>query len=119
MNILRNFFPYSVVFLVLLFACTSFYRFLVLQDYVVAYEGECDPVTESCFIGCDDESCTSEYYYSTIERHSREIYALCGPNILECEAAQTCNTGSGFCSVTYCDPEVDGRESCTLPNEDI
>ena len=90
----------------------SYYRFIAQHDYLVAYEAECDPTAESCFIGCEDDACTEEYYYALIERHAADVYAACGPDITDCAAASACHAGDRACSVTYCDPETDGEEAC-------
>lgn len=112
MSIIRNFFPYIIVALLILLACGSYYRFMVLNDYIVSYEGECDPYAESCFVGCEDDECSAEYYYSIIERHADEVLKLCGTNVLECEAAFECQENVDLCAITYCDPQADGEDSC-------
>lgn len=81
----------------------SFYRFVILKDYLVAYEGECDPETESCFVGCEDDECLEFYYHSVIERKANEIYSLCGPDISECNEAYFCPETESNCSIYYCD----------------
>lgn len=119
MPLLKNFFFYTVLALLILLACASYYRFIVIDDYLVSYEAACATETESCFIGCDDDACSSEYYYSLIERPASEVFALCGENVLECEAANFCEGGSGTCTVTYCDPEMDGENACAVISNDL
>ncbi len=116
---LKNFLPITLTVLLLLLMSTSYYRFIVLSDYLVSYEVECDPERSSCFIGCEDDECTTQYYYFLVERHAAEIRDMCGDSIVDCEPAQNCNNGSGICAITYCDPEIDGTEACTLISEDV
>lgn len=104
---------YTLLPALLLILSISFYRFIVVADYNVEYEGECDPVTQSCFVGCEDEECTEEYYYSIIERHAIDIRNQCGPDITECAAAQICLEGEVGCEILYCDSEsLPEDESC-------
>ena len=110
----------SIFVLLLLLAGGSYLRFVVLHDYLVSYEGECDPYTESCFIGCDDDACEDVYYYTEIERRAPELYAECGKNILECDVAYECQADDTTCSVTYCDPVTAEADSCeTLTYTDV
>lgn len=99
-----------VLLLLLLLIAGAYVRFMVQHDYLVAYEVDCDPETHSCFVGCEDNECTETYDYKVIERHAAEIEALCGENVLECDAAQSCQPDVPICTVTYCD-------STTNPDE--
>ena len=92
--------------------CGSYYRFIVLHEYTVAYEGDCDPYSQSCFYDCEDEECTAEYYYSIIERQADEVLSLCGPDITDCDAAYECQSDVRHCSITFCEPEIDGEDAC-------
>lgn len=112
----KHFFSIIICILLLLLLCASFYRFVLLEDYLVSYEIACDPSTESCFIGCEDESCDDIYYYSIMERQAAEINALCGPNILECEAAQLCQENVEYCDIRYCDATTGDEECSDLNN---
>lgn len=99
---------YTLIPILILTVATSYYRFMVLYDYIAAYEGECDPYTESCFVGCEDEDsvfgeCNSEYYYTKIQRNAHDLIALCGESIVGCEMASVCTAGEEKCSVTFCD----------------
>jgi hypothetical protein len=58
----QHFFSVILVILLAFVTLVSYARFFVLDDYIVMYEGDCDPYTESCFIGCEDDECTEEYY---------------------------------------------------------
>jgi len=92
-------------------ASASYYRFVVLHDYTVGYEGDCDPAVEYCYIGCEDDECTEEYFYSYITRPADELRALCGPDITDCDEAYECKDGDSKCSIEFCDPSYD--EECS------
>lgn len=117
----QHFFSVTLVTLLVLIAIASYMRFMVLNDYVVAYEGDCDPYTESCFIGCEDDECTEEYYYATIQKYAPNVEAQCGPDITDCDTAYECQPEDGdHCEITYCDPATDGEEACeTLTEADL
>ncbi len=101
----------------MLVIAASYFRFFVLQDYLIAYEGHCDPITHSCYVWCEDlnndDSC---FYYSVIERQAYEIAKKCDLDLSECDAAYKCQEDVAICSIHYCDPSVDGEESCDIIN---
>lgn len=106
MHFKKYFLIYTIVPFLILVSAASYYRFMVLNDYMVSYEGVCDPLTEHCFIGCEDEECSIEYYYTEIRRHAVDIYNLCGNDISDCDAAQSCSLSDRACSITHCDVTV-------------
>jgi hypothetical protein len=106
MHFLKHILLYILLPLLVLTIVTSYYRFAILHDYTVSYEGVCDPELFSCFTGCEDDECTSIYYYSSIERDAASLAALCGDDISDCDAANSC-LSDGDCRITYCDPNVD------------
>ena len=109
----QHFFSLSLVLLLVLTIGASYVRFMVLKDYTVAFEGECDPYYETCFIGCEDDDCTKEYFYSKVERGAQNLEAQCGTDITDCVAAHKClPQENGNCEIAYCDPIVDGDDSC-------
>lgn len=106
--------------LVILVAIISYVRFVVAQDYFVTYEGECDPYTQSCYIGCEDDECISEYYYSIIEKYVPDLYEQCGPDITNCAEANVCLPSDGDdCRITFCDPEIEACEELTRADYDL
>lgn len=108
-----HFFSLSIIVLLLLLLGGSYVRFVVMSDYLITFEGECDPYTESCYEGCEDEACSEIYYYNLIERHAAETFNRCGTgNVLECDAAWECQDDAEDCSITYCDQEIDGSDTC-------
>lgn len=105
----NSIFFYIIVLSIISIGVVSYYRFIVNNDYIVSYEGSCDPVTENCFKGCEDETCTEEYYYTNVQKYAADLYAQCGGDITECEAAAMCFSGDRNCTVEYCDLEKDGE----------
>lgn len=97
----------ALIPLLLISLFLSYNRFVVENDYVVAYEGDCDPATESCFVGCEDDACAEQYYYTTIEKHAAELREVCGTDITDCEEAYSCQETDAYCEVTYCDASTD------------
>lgn len=104
----RYFLTITLLPLLVLALSASYYRFVVLKDYMVTYEAECDPYTEQCFIYCEDEECEEIFYYKYLTRQASEIYLQCGSDITECEAATSCSEEIA-CEVTYCE---DDPENC-------
>lgn len=94
---------YGLIFFIILSGSVSYYRFLVKHDYVVSYEGACDPTQKRCFIGCKDDECTKTYYYSHMQKYAPDLYAECGENVIGCEAANACLSSDRNCSVVYCE----------------
>lgn len=103
---------YACVPLLILAGILSYHRFIVSYDYLVEYEGECDPAVESCYVGCEDETCAEVYYYTNVTKHAADLYAACGPDITDCTEASICLPNDRVCEVAYCDPEEAADESC-------
>lgn len=98
---------FTTILLVVLMASASFYRFITLEDYLVHYEGACDPYTETCFETCLDDACTDVLYHTYVERHAAYLGALCGEDVTSCDAANTCQEHETQCTVWYCDQSAD------------
>jgi hypothetical protein len=80
---------------------------------MVEYEVECDPLSQACFVGCEDEDCTEEYYYSIVEKYADTVLKQCGLDITDCEQASVCLPDEqSTCSITLCNPDV-GEECYT------
>ncbi|KKR41869.1 hypothetical protein A2356_03740 [Candidatus Nomurabacteria bacterium RIFOXYB1_FULL_39_16] len=109
----KNFFPYILILLTIAVGITSYSRLFINQDYLVEYEGECDPIIEECFVGCEDDECTEEYYYTQIIKYAPDLYKQCGKDITDCESANICLPDDKICSITYCDIETD-KDICEL-----
>ncbi len=102
----------SLLTLLILTISASYYRFVVSLDFLVTYEIDCDPETENCFIGCEDEECTAEYYFSEIERGAQWLETMCGADITNCEIMNSCTDTEEYCIVTRCDA-VDTPDDCS------
>lgn len=111
----HNVFFYLIALFLVLTAAASYYRFIVLSDFMVSYEVDCSPYNSSCFVGCEDDGCESEYYYKLITRQASEIEGLCGQDITDCEAAQSCQATALDCSVSFCSPDI---RDCDRINEE-
>lgn len=114
-NFRNHFFLYVIVTLIFIVGVFSYYRFMIKQDYMVGYEGVCDPATNTnkCFEGCNDDACTEKYYYSKMVKYAPDLYKECGEDITDCESASSCLPGDQGCSVTYCNSEVNG-DTCAV-----
>lgn len=114
----KHFFAYTLVLFTTLAVGATYYRFMVTYDYLVSYEGDCDPYTQDCFLYCEDETCSDPFYYSIIERHAAEIRTLCGKDVTTCDEAYICQESVEICSFTYCDPLINEGECEMLTEED-
>jgi hypothetical protein len=117
LNIREYFFYYLLLVIILITGVFSYLRFIVRHDYIVYYEGECDPALMSCFVGCKDDECTEKYYYSEVQKYTPDLLRECGVFIDDCAGANVCLPTDQKCSITYCDSEVDGGD-CALPTLD-
>lgn len=93
--------------LCILFVSASYVRFVVTEDYLVSYEISCDPEEQPCYVGCEDEECTTEYYYSVVEKHATELEKQCGNNIVDCPKAGLCLPEDVSCTISTCDPSIE------------
>jgi len=94
---------------------TSYYRYVIAQDFMVTYEIDCDPTSTYCYIGCEDDDCTEEYFYQEVERYAATLLEFCGEDITDCEASYTCMTNEADCYVTSCNAG-DSPDECAGPN---
>lgn len=119
----NNFLSLILTILFVLLAASSYLRFVHNYDYMVTYEADCNPATESCFVGCEDEECTSKYYYKYIYKYAANLYQQCGIDITDCSDAQIClPTEQDMCYFKYCDPAIDEcsfNEAVSLDTENI
>jgi hypothetical protein len=103
----NNFLRYVLLALSVIVIALSFQRFVLSGDYIVEYEGACDPATESCFLACETEDCADTYYHSWVRKHHNDVFAACGPDVSECDAASVCQPTDTQCTIVYCDASVD------------
>lgn len=117
-NFRNYFFFYTLVGFVFLAGIFSYNRFMIRQDYMVWYEGSCDPIISAtkCFQGCADDACTEVYYYSKMLKYAPDLYRECGKDITDCESANSCLPGNRQCSVTYCDSKIEG-DTCAAETD--
>ena len=113
LNFRNYFFSIILITLIIVVGVISYYRFIVKHDYIVGYEGVCDPTTEKCFVGVDDTS-GKEYYYSKVQKYEPDLYKECGKDITDCKDASVCLPSDRKCSITYCDSKIDGS-ACDIP----
>jgi hypothetical protein len=120
MKFKENISLYIIVLFTILFLASSFFRFVVTNDYVVAYEISCEPTTNDCFVGCEDEECTAQYYFAEIRKNAGNLQRQCGNDITDCESAHQCLPYEiSTCSIIYCDLTTDGEDCETLVEESL
>ncbi len=115
----KNFFSITLTTLVVLFVSASYFRFVVVQDYHVTYEVSCDPSQASCFVGCEDDECTTEYFYAIVDKYAHDIVAECGTSVADCELANSCQANNRYCTIEYCDSDAEGVSCSSSVNNDI
>ena len=117
-NFRNHFFLYVIVTLIFIVGVFSYHRFIIKQDYIVGYEGVCDPAvnTSKCFEACDDDACTEKHYYLKMVKYAPDLRKECGEDITDCESANSCLPDDHDCSAVYCDPEVEGDTCATETN---
>jgi hypothetical protein len=113
-----NILTYFLLLLIIVVGAISYYRFIMVGDYMVGYEGKCDPTTGKCFMSCEDDACTKINYYSEMQKYEPDLYGECGEDITDCEAANVCLPSDRKCSITYCDKNANNNDSvCQTPTE--
>lgn len=119
-------FFWGMALLIVLSVSASYYRFMVLHDYVVEAQIDCDPTFESCFVWeCDpsiEGECTGNedddtWYYKYAYRNAKNI-TDCEDGDMTCQF--TCTSGGeDECAEVLCTSEsivtydIDGE--CTNP----
>jgi hypothetical protein len=102
----------------------TFYRYVILNNYLVEGFADCSPVEESCFVyQCDPdlEECSTDpeenvSYYKIVQRKANRV-PLCNPMEEDC-AALECSQEEEGCRVIYCTEEgaLEVESSCAGPN---
>lgn len=104
---------YTILPLFILTVMATYYRIIVLQDYLVSYQLPCDLATHSCYF---DSETNGSFYF--VERRAVQLSVLCGNNsVLDCAAAAECTSGEGSCIVQFCQP--DSGHSCYSPSGNL
>lgn len=106
-----HFFPLILTLGIIFVIVFSFYRFIIKHDYVVGYQGTCDPTTDKCFMSCDDDICAKPDYYSEMRKYEPDLYKECGNDITDCDAANVCFPTDRKCSITYCDKSTSDKDN--------
>lgn len=114
--------------LILLSVSASYYRFMVLHDYLVQTEVDCDPTFESCFVwecGAESEECTGNpdedtWYYKIAYRNAKNIPA-CDAEDQKCDQFTCPEGGEAECREVLCSEatleEYHIDRACTLPED--
>lgn len=117
-----------VATLIVLSISASYYRYMVLHDYIVEAQIDCDPQLENCFVWqCDieiDGECSEDpeqniWYYKYLYRNAKNI-PLCDPADEQCTAL-TCPDGEAECEYVTCTPETlleyEVQSECSNPSD--
>ena len=112
----NHFFPFFLILGIIFVVIFSYYRFMIKHDYVVGYQGSCDPATGKCFKSCDDDACKNPDYYTEMRKYEPDLYKECGEDITNCDAANMCLPSDHKCSITYCDKNTSDKDNpCQAP----
>ncbi len=117
-HIFNHAFFYILAVLFVVVSIVSYHRFVIKNDYIVEYEGSCDPSLEKCFIGCEDDACAKEYYFTEVRKYAPDLFNECGKDITECEDANRCLSNDRDCVISHCSVEIDG-DKCKVPNQGV
>lgn len=111
-------------FLVVVSIGVSYYKFVVIKDYAIRFQAECNPETEACFVDtCDPEAeeCIGDVeqdisYYKIIQRKAYRM-PLCDPNEEYCQRAMVCQKNEEDCEVIFCSDEAveESGATCSDP----
>jgi hypothetical protein len=109
---------------IILSVAVSFYRYMILRDYIIEAQVDCDPAAETCFVTeCDPESedvetmCTGNptedvSFYKIIRKNAMNI-PVCDPSSEEC-ASLSCAENEVDCEYAFCEEgNVDGVRCST------
>lgn len=128
MEIKRHFSEVFYVFLALIIVGATFAayeRFVVLHDYVIETEIECDPSVDACFVAiCDpeEEECAGDpeedtSFYKLISRNVSAFPDCSSSAESACQQPDVCGEDEKECVATLCDTEnaSDRETECTNP----
>ncbi len=100
--------------LVVLSVSATYYRYVILHNYLVETEVSCDPSYESCFVWtCDpgtEGECTSNpeedtWYYKIAHRNAKNI-PLCDPDDVNCLPFQCAEENEEGCDEVICSTDT-------------
>ncbi len=102
---------YVMGILILVSVGVTFYRYMILKDYQVITEIECNPEIENCFVRTEEDGTIS--YYKIISRNAANI-PLCDPAQDESCRALVCEAEELKCEITFCSPkDTPEGETCS------
>ncbi len=93
---------------IILTVSASYYRYIVLHDYIIEAQVACDPTIESCFVwSCDpsmEGDCTGDpeadiWHYKYAYRNAKYIPEC---NVEECDSFTCPSGGEPGCSEVIC-----------------
>jgi len=91
---------------------------MIIKNYIVLYQGDCDPAIERCFASCTDGTCQQQQYYMKVQKYVPDVYAECGSDMVGCAKANMCLPSDMKCSITYCSSSITSNdEHCVGPND--
>jgi hypothetical protein len=111
----------------------TFYKTVILQDFIVYNQIDCDPSSESCFVWvCDpaldgEDACTGNpeedtWYFKIAYRNAMNV-PECAPEDGDCSPFQCPTEGEDGCEEVLCSPEAlieyDLGDECTSPTDFI
>jgi capsular polysaccharide biosynthesis protein len=118
----KHILPFLIITLLVLAVSASYYRFVVINDFLVSYEGFCDTSSESCFAGSYyDEKCECDITYNykyvtkTATVYKKQMAECDNDPYLDpmyCEEVNHCTQDEDNCTIEYCDTKIDGN-SCS------
>lgn len=104
----------------------SYYRYVVLNDYTIKAEIDCDPLYESCFVYiCDpaEEECTGvpeedTWYYKNFFRNAKNLPG-CDPYGSDTCTAFVCGENEVGCYEELCVEDPAEEVICSRPDDII
>jgi hypothetical protein len=108
----------------------TYYRMVILKNYTIEAQVDCDPAEQACFIwecdpgsDVDGEKCTGDiekdiWYYNLAKRKATHI-PLCNPATDETCTPMACNLGEKNCEEIFCDEKnsIEQEAECSDPTE--
>lgn len=92
----------------------TYYKYMILRDYVIESQIDCDPYQKACFVwqcdptsSVDGEACVNDpevdtWYYELAQRNASKV-PLCDPDKDENCDPWTCGLDEPECVQTFCD----------------
>ena len=103
---------FVTILLIIVSVSASYYRYVVLHDYLITVAVDCDPDAESCFVWqCDpsiEGDCTGEadediWFYSLVEGTTKY---MCDNREEDCDPSACVDDPNADCEMIYCSEET-------------